>query len=137
MSRRPVRPDRVRSVRRGFAAIPNRFLHEGFFTSLDHVERSLYLFLVLAGDRNGVSYYGYDRICSTLELTLDGFLDARNALLDMDLLATDGTRLQVLSLPPRPVARPRPPLISDDDFERDDPASIRQLIRASLDERER
>jgi hypothetical protein len=60
------------------------------------VERSLYLFLVLAGDRNGVSYYGYDRICSTLEITPDRFVAARNALIDMDLLATDGTRMQVL-----------------------------------------
>ena len=54
-SRAPVRPDRVRRIDRGFAAIPNRFLHGGFFASLRHTERSLYLFLVLAGDRNGVS----------------------------------------------------------------------------------
>lgn len=134
MNRQPVRPDRVRSVRRGFAAIPNRFLHQGFFASLDHVERSLYLFLVLAGDRNGVSYYGYDRICSTLEITPDRFVQARNALLDMDLIATDGTRMQVLSLPHEPVMRPRPALVSRDHLERDDPATIQQLIRASLDE---
>ena len=135
MNRPPVRPDRVRTVRRGFAAIPNRFLHDGFFAHLGHVERSLYLFLVLAGDRNGVSYYGYDRICSTLEITPDRFVAARNALIDMDLLATDGTRMQVLSLPPVPVTRPRRALVSREDFERDDPATIRQLIRASLDER--
>lgn len=135
MNRRPVRPDRVRSVRRGFAAIPNRFLHEGFFASLGHVERSVYLFLVLAGDRNGVSYYGYDRICSTLEITPDRFVAARNALIDLDLIATDGTRFQVLSLPPEPLTRARSPLVTNDDFEREDPATIRQLIHASLDER--
>jgi hypothetical protein len=42
VNRQPIRPDRVRCVRRGFAAIPNRFLHEGFFASLNHLERSLY-----------------------------------------------------------------------------------------------
>ena len=134
MNRRPIRPDRVRRVRRGFAAIPNRFLHEGFFSSLNHFERSLYLFLLLAGDRAGVSYYHYDRICSALEITLDRFLAARNALIDLDLVATDGTRFQVLSLPPSPVTRSRRPLVTHDDLERDDPATIRQLIQASLDD---
>jgi hypothetical protein len=133
MNRQPVRPDRVRCVRRGFAAIPNRFLHEGFFASLSHEERSLYFFFVLAADRNGVSYYAYDRICSTLEITPDRFVEARNALIELDLLATDGTRFQVLSLPDQPLSRTRAALASRDDFERDDPATIRQLIRASLD----
>ena len=136
MSRRPIRPDRVRCVRRGFAAIPNRFLHDGFFAAQTHIERSLYFFLVLAGDRNGVSYYGYDRICSTLELTLERFVQARNALVNMDLIATDGTRFQMLSLPSQPVTRSREPLVTNDDFERDDPATIAQLIRASLDDRD-
>lgn len=133
--RAPIRPDRVRRAERGFAFVPNRFLHEGFFASLTHVERSLYFFLVLAGDRNGVSFYAYDRICSTLEITLDDYLVARNALIDKDLVAFDGTRFQILSLPPRPVIRPRPPLTTTDDLERDDPATVRQLIRSSLDKR--
>jgi len=57
-SRPPIRLDRVRRIdRRGFAWVPNRFLHDGFFGSLSHAERSLYFFLVVAGDRNGVSFY--------------------------------------------------------------------------------
>lgn len=131
--RSPVRPDRVRRIERGFAVIPNRFLHGGFFAALTHAERSLYLFLVLAADRNGVSFYAYDRICSTLEMTPDDYVLVRNALIDKDLIAFDGTRFQVLSLPPQPVLLPRPPLVTQDDFERDDPATIRQLIRSSLD----
>lgn len=134
MNRPPLRPDRVRSIRRGFAAIPNRFLHDGFFASLDHLERSLYLFWVLAGDRNGVSFYASDRICSTLELTLDLFIAARKSLIEKDLIATDGTRVQVLSLPAHPVVKTHS-LVTDDDFEHHDPATIRQIIRSSLDER--
>jgi hypothetical protein len=132
IDRTPVRADRVRRIDGGFAFVPNRFLHGGFFASLCHVERSLYFFLVLAGDRNGVSFYAYDRICSTLEIAPDDYVVARNALIDNDLIAFDGTRFQVLSLPPQPVTRPRPPLVTSDDFERDDPATIRRLIRASL-----
>lgn len=133
--RAPPRPDRVRRIDRGFAVIPNRFLHEGFFASLDHVERSLYLFLVIAGDRNGVSFYGHDRICATLEVSLDDYIAARNSLIAKDLIAFDGTRLQVLSLPPAPVFRARSPLVTDEDFEEHDPATVRRLIRESFGRR--
>lgn len=113
--------------------MPNRFLYDGFFTSLNHHERSLYLFLVLAGDRDGVSFYAYDRICSILEMTLDVYLLVRNSLIDKDLIAFDGTRFQVLALPLHPVVRAQPPLVSPEDREDRDPATIRQLIRSSLD----
>ena len=39
MNRHPIRPDRIRRIERGFAAIPNRFLHWGFFVSLGQFER--------------------------------------------------------------------------------------------------
>ena len=133
-SRPPIRPDRVRHTGedRGFAFVPNRFLHDGFFASLDHRERSLYLFLVLAGDRHGVSFYAYDRICSALELTVDEYLEVRDRLLAKDLIAFDGTRFQVLSLPTAPTWPHRPALTTADDFERDDPATVHQLLRSSL-----
>ena len=131
--RAPVQPDRIRSTEGGFAFVPNRFLHGGFFASLSHSQRSLYFFLVLAGDRNGVSYYSYDRICTTLEISLDDYIATRNALIDQDLLAFDGSCFQVLSLPPRPVAPPRRRLVTRDELERDDPATVDQLIRSSFD----
>jgi hypothetical protein len=132
----PIYPDRVRRIdKRGFAFVPGRFLHDGFLASLSHIERSLYLFLLLAGDRAGVSFYSYDRICTDLQITPDEYVLARNRLIDMDLLAFDGKYFQVLSLPEQPTLLARPPLRTRDDFERDDPATIRQLIRASLDER--
>ena len=133
--RAPPRPDRIRRIEGGFAFLPNRFLHEGFFASLSHAERSLYLFLVLAGDRNGVSFYAYDRICDTLELTPDDYLVVRTSLLAKDLLAFDGGRFQVLSLPPAPTAPARRPLVTQEDFEDHDPATIRHIIRSSLDRR--
>lgn len=130
--RTPIRPDRVRRIDGGFAFIPNRFLHAGFLASLSQAERSLYLFLVVAGDRNGVSYYGYDRICTTLELDLDRYLEARNGLIDKDLIAFDGTRFQVLSLPERPVVSVPKPLTTPEDFEDHDPATIRQQLLDAL-----
>src|SRR5262245_33537986 len=127
--RAPPRPDRIRRIDGGFAFVPNRFLHEGFLASLSHTERSLYFFLVLAGDRNGVSYYAYDRICDALELTLDEYIVARDTLIDRDLIAFDGTRFQVLSLPPAPIVPPRRPLVTQEDLEERDPATIHRIIR--------
>ena len=39
------------------------FLMDGFLASLNPMEILLYLFLVLASDRNGISFYAYDAIC--------------------------------------------------------------------------
>jgi len=132
-SRPPIRPDRVRRIdRRGFAWVPNRFLHDGFFVSLSHAERSLYFFLLVAGDRNGVSFYHYDRICTAIEMTPDDYVTVRNSLIDKDLIAFDGSRFQVLSLPESPAhTRPRP-LVDRADFEEHDPATLHSIIRASL-----
>jgi hypothetical protein len=118
--------------RRGFAFVPNRFLQDGFLASLDHTKLALYLMLVLAGDRNGVSFYGYERICTLLRLTLQRYVEARNSLIRKDLLAFDGTRFQVLSLPPSPVTDPTKALKTPEDFEDLDPATIRLLVSKAL-----
>lgn len=133
ISRAPILPDRVRKIGSDtFAFVPHRFLRDGFVASLTRDELALYLVLVLAGDRNGVSFYHYDSLCSILESPLETFIAARNALIAKDLVAYDGTRFQVLSLPPRPVASSRA-LQTRDDLEAKDPATIRQLILDSLE----
>lgn len=135
ISRAPIRPDRLRRIAgQSFAFLPHRFLREGFLSALTPTELRLYVFLVLAADRNGLSFYGFERICNVLEVDIDDFLDARNGLIDKDLLAFDGTRFQVLSLPSRPAYKPSRPLRSRQDFDSDDPATVRQAIRESLAE---
>ena len=133
-NRNPLVPERLRDTDRrgGFAFIPNRFLHHGFFAALSHPERSLYLFLVLAGDRNGISFHHFDRITTLLELSLDDYIDIRNSLIAKNLVAHDGTRFQVLSLPAEPVVTPTRSLETDEDFEDHDPATIRRCILSSL-----
>ncbi len=131
--REPIVPGRIRRIDgQGFCFFPNRFLRDGFFVSLTRDELALYLLLVLAGDRNGVSYYHYDSLCSILELPVERYLETRNALIAKDLIAYDGTRFQVLSLPSRPVPRPSQPLTTAEDFEEQDAATIRRCIREAL-----
>jgi len=135
VSRAPILPDRLRSIGgQSFAFLPHRFLREGFLCSLTADEQRLYLFLVLAADRNGLSFYHYDRIAAILEMVLDDYVEARNGLLAKDLLAFDGTRFQVLSLPTKPVPRASAALRSARDLEQDDPATVRRTILASLAE---
>jgi len=131
--RAPIVPERVRSIGgQSFAFIPHRFLRDGFFASLSAEQLQLYVFLVLAADRHGVSFYHYDSICSLLAIPLERYLQARNALITKDLIAFDGTRFQVLSLPQRPHLEPAPPLTTDAQFEAHDPATICRLLHRSL-----
>ncbi len=108
-------PQRARTIQGSFAAIEHRFLRDGFLQNLTHHEMVLYLFLSLAADRNGISIYSYDRICTILDLRVDDYIQARDALIERDLLAFDGHRFQLLSLPVKPVSGPKKllPKLSD------------------------
>jgi hypothetical protein len=97
-----LNPDRIRRIKGGFSFIPHRFLSQGFLAALQQKELLLYLFLVIASDRHGLSFYSYDAICTLLELDLDQYINARDGLIDKDLIAFDGTLFQVLDLPAKP-----------------------------------
>jgi hypothetical protein len=101
-------PDRIRQIEAGFAFIPHRFLTDGFLAALGQHELLLYLFLILAADRYGLSFYSTNSICSLLELTADQHIKARDGLIGKDLIAFDGTIFQVLSLPLNAYRRKKP-----------------------------
>ncbi len=124
---RPLEPNRIRKITGSFAFIEHRFLHDGFWYSLEHHQLFLYLFLIIVADRNGLSYYSYDKICTLLRISVDEYILARNALIDQDMIAFDGYLFQVLSLPEeitRPVSKA---LKTQKQMEEHDPATIRQL----------
>lgn len=129
IGRSPIIAERVRKIDGGFSFVPHRFLHDGFLAGLSREELLLYFFLVLAGDRNGVSFYGHDAIRTLLDTSNDEYLVARNGLLEKDLLAFDGRRFQILSLPNAPRHTSPTPLETREDFDDRDPATIRRLLR--------
>ena len=124
-------PERVRKIRGSFAFIEHRFLHDGFFSSLTQEERSLYLFLVLASNRSGLSYYSFDRICKLNVMSERSYIDARNSLIDKDLIAFDGYFFQVLSLPKTIFDDSFGPIQNQKDMEKYDPATFCQMVRKS------
>jgi len=123
-------PERVRKIAGTFGFIEHRFLKEGFFYSLSHHELLLYLFLVLASDRNGLSFYGYEKICTFLRITVDEFILARDGLIHKDLIAFDGRTFQLLSLPRQ--GPKSTPLKGKEQMQEKDPATIHQQIVRSL-----
>ncbi len=102
ITKKVLATDRIRRINGGFSFIPHRFLTAGFLASLQQQELMLYVFLVLAADRHGLSYYSYERICSLLHMTVEQYIAARDGLIEKDLIAFDGTLFQVLSLPAGP-----------------------------------
>jgi hypothetical protein len=132
IAKSPLCPERVRTITGSFAFLEHRFVRDGFWSSLSQHELLLYVFLVLVADRHGLSYYSFDKICVLLQLSLDDYLMARNALIKKDLIAFDGHLFQVLSLPPQPVLQPARPLHSAQHMAQADPATIRRMIRDSL-----
>lgn len=100
------RPDRVRQVRQvTFGWIDHRFVRNGHIQKLGLEDIAVYVFLVLAADRFGVSHWRPDVIGKHLGLDVPDVRRAIDRLIDFDLVAfkpytrhsSDGF-FQVLSL---------------------------------------
>jgi len=74
------------------------------------------------------------KISSTFAFIQHRFIrvDARNSLIDKDLIAFNGHTFQVLSLPEKPVLTDLPSLNTKDDMRRHDPATVRKMIVESF-----
>ena len=94
-------PELKRVLTPPFAWIDRRFLFNGFLAELSPQENLLYFFLVLVADRDGLSFYSYDKICQLLKFDVDDYIQARNGLIEKNLIAFDGRQFQLLALPLR------------------------------------
>ncbi len=57
---------------------------------MTHEDLVLYLFLVLAADRNGVSFYRKEKICDAISLDFRQFELAKDRLVSLKLIAFEG-----------------------------------------------
>jgi hypothetical protein len=90
----------------GWSWLDRRFLREhGDYLSRDAM--LLYLFLAAVADRHGLSFYSDNTLSSRLRLTAPALEQAREELLNRDLIAHQLPIVQVLSLP-EPGVRRRP-----------------------------
>lgn len=82
------RPDRVRRIRGSFSWIDHRFIRDGHLGKLTRDEIALYAFLVLVGNRDGVSFYRMEKICQLLaSMDWGEFQKARDRLIALGLIA--------------------------------------------------
>ena len=94
-----LRPDRHRTIEKPFAWIPFRLLKDGLFANLSDRAKLLYIFLCLAADRQGLSFYGDAKLQTYFQLDPTEINLARKELIQKELIAYDGRLYQVLSLP--------------------------------------
>jgi hypothetical protein len=88
----------------GWSWVDRRFLREhGDYLSRDAI--LLYLFLAAVADRHGLSFYSDHTLKCRLHLSPQALQQARQELLDRDLIAHQLPLVQVLSLPAAGVSR--------------------------------
>jgi hypothetical protein len=88
----------------GWSWLDRRFLREhGDYLSREAV--LLYLFLAAVADRHGLSFYSDTTLACRLRLSQSVLAQAREELLDRDLIAHQLPLVQVLSLPTPGVSR--------------------------------
>jgi len=80
-------PQNVRKINGSFAWLDHRLLRDGYIPIMTHQDQVLYLFLTLAADRNGVSFYRKEKVCDILALDFQQFEVARDRLIDLNLVA--------------------------------------------------
>lgn len=109
ISKQPIIVERIRKISGSFSWLDHRLLTQGFLTAMTSHEMLLYFFLVLVGDKHGVSFYSYDKICQVLKLELADYIQARDRLIQRSLIACHQGRFQVLELPKQKIQVPAPP----------------------------
>jgi hypothetical protein len=83
-------PQKIRNIKGSFAWIDHRLMRNGFIEVMTHQDLALYTFLILAADRNGVSFYRKEKICEAVSLDFSQFEIARDRLINMKLVAFEG-----------------------------------------------
>lgn len=94
-----IRADRVRKIPESFAWIDHRLWREGYVRIMGGNEVRVYLFLLLVGNRYGVSYWRDRSICRHLGIAEAELTSARRNLVSMSLISYSQPYYQVLSLP--------------------------------------
>jgi len=86
--RRIPRPDRIRNIPESFAWVDHRLRRDGHLAELTPFDITVYFFLVLAADAQGISYYRLETISRFLgHLPWAKIHSARERLIERGLIA--------------------------------------------------
>jgi hypothetical protein len=104
MTKKILRPDRLRQVPAQFSWIDQRLVRENFLRYADPAAWALYLVLVTVADAQGLSYYSDASLSRLLKMDPLQLAQARQQLVTADLVAYQKPLAQVLALPVAAVA---------------------------------
>ena len=99
IQKRILVPDRVRRLpRTDWAWVDRRFLRD-FPPKLSGDAVFLYYLLIAVSDKSGLSFYGDNSLAQIVRTPQSRLLQARQELVDWNLIAYDAPLTQVLALP--------------------------------------
>ena len=99
MTKKILRPDRLRQVPAQFSWIDQRLVRENFLRRAEPAAWALYLVLVTVADAQGLSYYSDATLSRLLKMDPLCLGQARQQLVAADLVAYQKPLAQVLALP--------------------------------------
>ena len=108
VEKRLLCPQRRRRTPTQFSWLDHRLVRERRLQHCRVEAWALYLFLVTVADARGLSYYSDASLTARLPLDRRALLEARQALIDADLIAFEPPLYQVLSLDVHAPAEPPP-----------------------------
>ena len=100
IQKRPIYPHRVRKPPKQFSWLDHRLVRDHHIERCTHQGAALYLFLVTVADAEGLSYYSDASLMKRLSLSETALGDARENLIDAQLIAYEKPLYQVLPLDP-------------------------------------
>jgi len=98
----PIVRDRIRIIRSGFGWVDHRLVRDHYIDKYSPTTLAVYLFLITVSNADGVSYWSDKAMCKRLHIGLAELREARDQLLEADLIAYEKPLWQLLQLPNLP-----------------------------------
>lgn len=103
-SKHPLRPDRLRRIPPSFSWVDHRLIREHHLRGCNPCAWALYLFLITVADSQGLSYYSDASASRILQVDPIALTQARQQLLQSQLIAYRKPLYQVLDLEPSAIS---------------------------------
>jgi|TARA_Y100000310_G_scaffold341541_1_gene441006 hypothetical protein len=125
---------RVRRLPKQFSWIDQRLISDDHLRNCEPLALALYLFLVIVGDHQGLSYYADTTIANHIGFDQRALQHTRQQLIQQQLIAYQPPLYQVLALPDQPIAPANPPVKPSPRARQSGPTQLKTLL-AELQQR--
>jgi hypothetical protein len=124
--KRVLCPQRLRQIPRQFSWLDQRLVTDRYIDRCSVQSLALYLFLLSVADAKGLSYYSDSSVIARLSLSTRALHEAREQLIQVQLIAYHAPIYQVLALERNPSEQPEPVPVPRQTHQR--PISFAELL---------